>query len=122
MLVTHPAAAASNWIRVPQAVLLPPASFGFRLATDTLALGYGRRLPAPVPDFHRIDDAHAGRTTRKADGASSGAPAYPIIIYFKVAYQSLISFEAASPPAAMNFAWKSARLSIDSAPAISLTV
>ncbi|MDF9848347.1 hypothetical protein M2107_002775, partial [Paenibacillus sp. PastM-2] len=30
---------ASNWIRVPQAVLLPPASFRFRLTVDTLALG-----------------------------------------------------------------------------------
>ena len=62
---THPTATASNWIRVPQAVLLPPASFRSCLAAGTLALGYGRRLPAPIPDFHRIDDAHAGRTIKK---------------------------------------------------------
>ncbi len=64
-MVTHPTATASNWIRVPRAVRLPPASFGFRLAADTLALGYGRRLPAPIPDFHRRDDAHAGRTSSR---------------------------------------------------------
>ncbi|MDQ0496553.1 hypothetical protein [Paenibacillus brasilensis] len=63
---THPAATASNWVRIPWPVHLPPASFRFRLATDTLALGYGRRSPAPVRDSHPKDDAHAGRTQAKA--------------------------------------------------------
>jgi len=53
---------ASNWVRVPQAVHLPPISFGFSLAADTLTIGYSRRSPAPAPDFHRVDNAHAGRT------------------------------------------------------------
>ncbi|HEY4390667.1 MAG TPA: hypothetical protein VGN02_04895, partial [Paenibacillus sp.] len=39
VLVTHPTATASNWVRVPQAVRVPPASFRFHLAMDTLALG-----------------------------------------------------------------------------------
>lgn len=63
-LATHPANTASNWVRVPWPVHLPPASSGFRPAADTLALGYGRRSPAPVRDFHPRDDAHAGRTTK----------------------------------------------------------
>jgi hypothetical protein len=36
---TRPNTTASNWIRVPQVGNLPPASFGFHLAVDTLALG-----------------------------------------------------------------------------------
>ena len=36
---TRPTETASNWVRVPQVELLPPASFRFRLTADTLALG-----------------------------------------------------------------------------------
>jgi len=36
---TRPTETASNWNRVPQVEHLPPASFEFCLATDTLALG-----------------------------------------------------------------------------------
>lgn len=39
VLQTHPTSLASNWIRVPQVKHLPPASFRFHLAMDTLALG-----------------------------------------------------------------------------------
>ncbi|RIE01877.1 hypothetical protein D3H35_13920 [Cohnella faecalis] len=86
-MVTHPTATASNWIRVPRAVLLPPASFGFRLAADTLAPGYGRRLPAPIPDFHRIDDAHAGRTKKDLeDCRPQGLNINLMIIYPVVVY------------------------------------
>ena len=38
-LATHPTNPASNPVRVPWPVRLPPASFRFGLATDTLALG-----------------------------------------------------------------------------------
>ena len=30
-----------------------------------LPLANGRRSPAPIPDFHRRDDAHAGRTKKR---------------------------------------------------------
>lgn len=36
---THPARTASNWVRVPRVKRLPPASFRFRLAANTLAFG-----------------------------------------------------------------------------------
>src|SRR5690606_37215625 len=61
VLVTHPTSSASNPVRVPWPVRLPPASFRSRLAAGTLAFG---RSPAPIPDFHRRDDAHAGRTKK----------------------------------------------------------
>jgi hypothetical protein len=35
---TRPDTTASNWVRVPQVGILPPASFRFDLAVDTLAL------------------------------------------------------------------------------------
>jgi hypothetical protein len=40
VMATHPTMTASNAIRVPQVEGLPPASFRFHLAMDTLALGY----------------------------------------------------------------------------------
>ena len=39
VMATHPTMTASNAIRVPQVKGLPPASFRFHLAMDTLALG-----------------------------------------------------------------------------------
>lgn len=39
VLATRPTIPASNAIRVPQVEGLPPASFRFHLAVDTLALG-----------------------------------------------------------------------------------
>ncbi|MNN59963.1 hypothetical protein D3C81_1751160 [compost metagenome] len=39
VVVTHPTGTASNPVRVPWPVLLPPASFRFHLTMDTLALG-----------------------------------------------------------------------------------
>jgi len=62
VLEIHPTMVASNWIRVPQVEHLLRASFRFCLATDTLAFSYDMHSPAPVQDFHRIDNAHAGRT------------------------------------------------------------
>ena len=47
------------------------SSFCLQLPSDSasrltpLLLANGRRSPAPVRDFHPIDDAHAGRTTKK---------------------------------------------------------
>ena len=61
---THPTSLASNWIHVLRVEHLPPSSFRFRLTTDTLDLGYGRRSPAPVRDSHPRDSAHAGRTKK----------------------------------------------------------
>ena len=55
-----------NVIRVPQTKGLPPTSFRFHLAMDTLVLGYmPLALSAPITDFHRLVYAHAGRTYRK---------------------------------------------------------
>ncbi len=39
VLQIHPTNLVSNWVRVPQVKRLPPASFRFHLAVDTLALG-----------------------------------------------------------------------------------
>ena len=61
--LTHP--------RMPYAVPvrkvsgLPPASFGFRLATDTLAFGYALGATSCARDFHPLEHAHAGRTKTK---------------------------------------------------------
>ena len=41
---------------------LPPASFRFRLATDTLALGYALGATPCVWDFHPLERAHAEHT------------------------------------------------------------
>src|SRR5690606_4228876 len=37
-----------------------------------LPLANGRRSPAPIPDFHRRDDAHAGRTNKAQRPKPSG--------------------------------------------------
>ena len=43
-----------------------PASFRFRLATDTLAFGYTFPTTGQIPDFHRLETCAAGRTTQKS--------------------------------------------------------
>lgn len=78
---THPTNPVSSWVRVPWPVRLPPTSFRFGLATDTLALGYGRRSPAHVRDSHPIDDAHAGRTHRQ-----TGVPVQELLLLFFLYY------------------------------------
>lgn len=44
---------------------LPPASFRFHLAVDTLALGYALGATSCARDFHPLDHAHAGHTEKK---------------------------------------------------------
>ena len=61
--LTHP--------RMPDAIPvrkvsgLPPASFRFHLAMDTLALGYALGATSRARDFHPLEHAHAGRTNKK---------------------------------------------------------
>ena len=52
-------------ISVRQARGLPSASFRFRLATDTLAIGYIFPATGQIPDFHRLETCAAGRTKTK---------------------------------------------------------
>ncbi len=70
-------------LRMPDAVPvrkvrgLPPASFRFRLATDTLAFGYALGATPCARDFHPLEHAHAGRTTNRPlrrPQASGGPP------------------------------------------------
>ena len=42
---------------------LPPASFRFHLAMDTLAIGCVLGATSCTRDFHPLERAHAGRTT-----------------------------------------------------------
>ena len=49
-------------VSVRQARGLPPASFRFRLTTDTLAFGYILPATGQIPDFHRLETCAAGRT------------------------------------------------------------
>lgn len=57
--------------RMPDAVsirqinALPPASFGFHLAVDTLAFGYVLGATSCTRDFHPLERAHAERTEKK---------------------------------------------------------
>lgn len=59
-------------LRMPDAVPvrkvsgLPPASFRFRLATDTLAIGYALGATPCARDFHPLERAHAEHTKNKA--------------------------------------------------------
>lgn len=82
---------------------LPPPSFGFRVATDTLGLGY--TLPATwrVRDFHPLDCARAGRTAKKGAaiiGYSLSTP-IPVKLYiprfrvggFSALYDSQVFFK-----------------------------
>ena len=50
---------------LPVVSLFPhPASFRFRLATDTLAFGYALPATGRVRDFHPLETCAAGRTTK----------------------------------------------------------
>ncbi len=51
-------------VPVRQARGLPPPSFRFRVATDTLGLSYALPATGRARDFHPLDCAHAGRTQR----------------------------------------------------------
>ncbi|MDW7683422.1 MAG: hypothetical protein SCK29_04795 [Bacillota bacterium] len=54
-------------ISVRQARDLPPPSFTLHLAMDALDLGYTLPTTGRVRDFHPLDCAHAGRTTKKGN-------------------------------------------------------
>ena len=54
-------------ISVRQVKVLPPASFRFHLTMDTLALGYSLPATGRLRDFHPLEYAPAGRTTKKND-------------------------------------------------------
>ena len=51
-------------VPVRQASGLPPTSFRFRLATDTLVFGYALGATPRARDFHPLERAHAERTKR----------------------------------------------------------
>ena len=53
-------------ISVRQVKVLPPASFRFHLTMDTLALGYSLPATGRLRDFHPLEHAPAGRTTKDA--------------------------------------------------------
>ena len=55
---------ASYAVPVRQARGLPPTSFRFRLATNTLVFGYVFPATGQTPIFHRLETCAAGRTTR----------------------------------------------------------
>ena len=52
-------------VPVRQASGLPPTSFRFRLATDTLVFGYALGATSCARDFHPLERAHAERTKEK---------------------------------------------------------
>ena len=56
---------------------LPPASFRFHLAVDTLALGYALGATSCARDFHPLDHAHAGHTEKRARIATKQLPCPP---------------------------------------------
>ena len=60
-LVVEPVAVIS----VRQTRGLPPASFKFAVAHDTLALGCILPTTGRIRDFHPLERAPAGRTTKK---------------------------------------------------------
>ena len=51
-----------DMIPVRRARALPPPSFRFRLATDTLGFGYDLPAAGRSRDFHPLERALAGRT------------------------------------------------------------
>jgi len=51
-------------VSVRQARDLPPPSFTLHLAMVALGLGYTLPATGRVRDFHPLDCAHAGRTTK----------------------------------------------------------
>ena len=61
--LTHPRMPYA--VPVRQASGLPPTSFRFRLATDTLVFGYALGATSCARDFHPLERAHAERTKEK---------------------------------------------------------
>ena len=55
-------------ISVRQARDLPPPSFTLHLTMDALDIGYTLPTTGRVRDFHPLDCAHAGRTTKRGKG------------------------------------------------------
>ena len=51
-------------ISVRRARVLPPASFRFPVARDTLAFGYILPTAGRIRVFHPLERTHAGRTTK----------------------------------------------------------
>ena len=60
--LTHPRMPYA--VPVRQASGLPPTSFRFRLATDTLVFGYALGGTCCARDFHPLERAHAERTPK----------------------------------------------------------
>ena len=67
--LTHPRMPYA--VPVRQASGLPPTSFRFRLATDTLVFGYALGGTCCARDFHPLERAHAERTKEKPNGTES---------------------------------------------------
>ena len=61
-----------DMISVRRARVLPPPSFRFRLATDTLGFGYDLPAAGRSRDFHPLERALAGRTIQKTVPAGPG--------------------------------------------------
>ena len=61
--LTHPR--MPDAVPVRQASGLPPTSFRFRLATDTLVFGYALGATPRARDFHPLERAHAERTSSR---------------------------------------------------------
>ena len=63
-----------DMISVRRARALPPPSFRFRLATDTLGLGCDLPAAGQSRDFLPLDRALAGRTQRRGRGFGAAPP------------------------------------------------
>ena len=68
-------------ISVRQVKVLPPASFRFHLTMDTLALGYSLPATGRLRDFHPLEYAPAGRTTKNAQAAPRAVPVRFFLLY-----------------------------------------
>ena len=64
VLQSRPLCPAFYAISVRRLGILPAASFGFRLTTDTLAFGYDLPAAGRSRDFHPLECALAGRTIK----------------------------------------------------------
>ena len=62
-----------DMISVRRARVLPPPSFRFRLATDTLGFGYDLPAAGRSRDFHPLERALAGRTIYAKSALDLGA-------------------------------------------------
>ena len=69
---SHPHPKALYWVSIRQARCLPPASFRFHLAMDTLVSLAGQfPLLGSARDLHPLADIHASRTEK---GLPKGSP------------------------------------------------